>query len=85
MWGQFRFMPADRYDGNLDGHWVDAAERRDEHPDAWDPLDVLVGLLTDDDGPPGRDPVGRQPVSGGRRRTRQRRLLERYAARPGPC
>ncbi|MCB0894574.1 MAG: hypothetical protein H6529_07475 [Nocardioides sp.] len=80
VWGRFRFMPADRYDGNLDGHWVVTAERRDEHPDAWDPLDVLVGLLTDDDGRLVGILSVDNPVSGRRPDDAQRRLLERYAA-----
>ncbi|WP_395694382.1 sensor histidine kinase [Nocardioides sp.] len=79
-WGRFHFLPAERYDGSLDGHWVVTAGEQGEHEDAWHPLDVLVGLLTDDDGRLVGVLSVDNPVSGRRPDTAQRRLLERYAA-----
>jgi signal transduction histidine kinase len=79
-WGRFRFLAGEDYDHDLDGHWAVTMERRADHPDAWHPYDVLLGLLTDDDG----ELVGvlsvDKPVSGRRPEATQRRLLERYAA-----
>lgn len=79
-WGRFRFLPAERYDGQLDGHWVVTAAARAGLPDAWDPLDVLIGLLEDDDGRLVGVLSVDNPVSGRRPDRAQRRLLERYAA-----
>ncbi len=79
-WGRFRFLAAEDYDGNLDGHWVITAEDQTDAAGAWHPHDVLVGLLTDDeDRLVGALSVDR-PVAGTRPDARQRRLLERYAA-----
>lgn len=80
-WGRFRFLPAEAYDeSELEGHWMVVADEQADVPDAWHPLDVLVGLLTDDDGRMvGALSVDR-PVSGRRPDAAQRRLLERYAA-----
>ena len=80
-WGRFRFLAAEDYDPSaLVGHWMVVAEEQADVPDAWDPMDVLVGLLTDDDGRlVGALSVDR-PVSGRRPDASQRRLLERYAA-----
>lgn len=80
-WGRFRFLAAEDYDASeLEGHWMVVAEEQPGGPDAWDPMDVLVGLLTDDDGHLiGAMSVDR-PVSGRRPDAAQRRLLERYAA-----
>ena len=79
-WGRFRFLAAEDYDGRLEGHWMVVTEPRDDVPDPWDPMDVLVGLLSDDEG----NLVGvlsvDRPVSGRRPEAAQRRLLERYAA-----
>lgn len=80
-WGRFHFLPAERYDGDLDGHWVVTAEEPAAPlPDAWNPLDVLVGRLTDDDGRLVGVLSVDNPVSGRRPDEAQRRLLERYAA-----
>ena len=79
-WGRFRFLPAERYDGALEGHWVVTAQEQGSGPDAWHPLDVLVGLLTDDDGRLVGVLSVDNPVSGRRPDAAQRRLLERYAA-----
>src|SRR5689334_5754962 len=54
-WGHFHFLPAEAYDGVLDGTWVVVADEHDTHrtppdADAWRPLDVLLGTLRDDDG-----------------------------------
>ncbi|MDI6911548.1 GAF domain-containing sensor histidine kinase [Nocardioides sp.] len=80
-WGRFRFLAAEDYDAaTLEGHWMVVAEEQADVPDAWHPMDVLVGLLTDDDGRlVGAMSVDR-PVSGRRPDPAQRRLLERYAA-----
>ncbi len=80
-WGRFRFLAADRYDGDLDGHWFVVAERSEvDAPDAWDPMDVLMAVLDDDDG----RLVGclslDRPLSGRRPGLRLRDLLEKYAA-----
>lgn len=81
-WGRFRFLAAEEYDGDLDGHWAVMAEERRDLPgaeDRWHPHDALLGLLSGDDG----ELVGvlsvDRPVSGRRPEARQRRLLERYA------
>ncbi|WP_126688286.1 sensor histidine kinase [Nocardioides ferulae] len=80
-WGRLHFLAAENYEPeDLDGHWVVVADHQTDEPDAWHPHDVLVGLLTDDDGGLiGVLSVDR-PVSGRRPDARQRRLLERYAA-----
>lgn len=79
-WGRFRFLDADVHRIELEGHWVQLAPERDEHPDAWHPENVLLGLLSDDDG----RLVGLLsvdlPVSGRRPDAAQRSLLEKYAA-----
>jgi signal transduction histidine kinase len=80
-WGRFRFLAAEDYDASaLEGHWMVVAEEQADVPDAWHPMDVLVGLLSDDDGRlVGAMSVDR-PLSGRRPDPSQRRLLERYAA-----
>lgn len=80
-WGRFCFLAAEDYDATaLEGHWMVVADERADVPDAWHPMDVLVGLLRDDDGRLiGAMSVDR-PVSGRRPDPAQRRLLERYAA-----
>jgi len=80
-WGRFRFLAAEDYDASvLEGHWMVVAAEQTDAPDAWHPMDVLVGLLTDDEGRViGAMSVDR-PVSGRRPDAAQRRLLERYAA-----
>jgi signal transduction histidine kinase len=79
-WGRFRFLDADVHQIQLEGHWVMLAPDRSEHPDSWHPENVLIGLLSDDDG----RLVGLlsvdKPVSGRRPDAAQRSLLERYAA-----
>ncbi|GAA1507363.1 sensor histidine kinase [Nocardioides humi] len=50
VWGDLRFLPAERAGGHLAGHeWVPDIVALDG-PDAWDPDDLLCGLLRDDDG-----------------------------------
>jgi signal transduction histidine kinase len=50
IWGALRFLPAGSSGGHLDGHdWVPDMVALDV-PDAWDPDDLLCGLLRDDDG-----------------------------------
>jgi signal transduction histidine kinase len=79
-WGRFRFLAAEDYDGGFEGHWVTMASEWADAPDSWNPLDVLMGFLTDDDGQlvgvlsVDRPPSGRRPDAA------QRSLLERYAA-----
>lgn len=80
QWGRFRFLPAEEQDGRLDGHWVITAPEPDDHPDAWRPMDVLLALLTDDDGRLRGVLSVDNPVSGRRPTEAQRRMLERYAA-----
>jgi signal transduction histidine kinase len=83
-WGRFRFLAAEDYDGaELEGHWVVVEQHGTDGTtahDAWHPMDVLVALLSDDDGGlVGVLSVDR-PVSGRRPDQAQRSLLERYAA-----
>ncbi|GAA4691450.1 sensor histidine kinase [Nocardioides conyzicola] len=79
-WGRYRFLDADVDHVELEGHWVMVAPDRSDHPDSWNPENVLIGLLAGDDG----ELVGvlsvDQPVSGRRPDAAQRDLLERYAA-----
>lgn len=50
VWGDLRFLPAERAGGHLTGHeWVPDVVVLDA-PDAWHPDDLLCGLLRDDDG-----------------------------------
>lgn len=50
VWGDLRFLPAGRSGGHLDGHdWVPDLVALDA-PDAWNPDDLLCGLLRDDEG-----------------------------------
>ena len=79
-WGRFRFLAAEDYDGEYEGHWVHFGDHDVDAPDAWNSEDALLGLLTDDeDRIVGVLSVDR-PVSGRRPDETQRRLLERYAA-----
>lgn len=79
-WGRLRFLAAEDYDVDLEGHWVFLEQQQPDTPDAWDPHDVLIGLLTDDEGRlVGVLSVDR-PVSGRRPDAVQRGLLERYTA-----
>lgn len=78
-WGRFLWLAAEDYDASgLEGHWVIMSEPG-SGTDAWDPHDVLLGLLHDDDRLVGVLSVDR-PVDGCRPDARQRRLLEKYAA-----
>lgn len=79
-WGpRVRFLAAADH-GELAGHWVEFEQQRVDHPDAWDPQDVLVAVLTDDDGVMVGAVSVDQPLSGRRPDAVQRDLLERYAA-----
>ncbi|WP_436701471.1 sensor histidine kinase [Nocardioides sp. BYT-33-1] len=50
VWGDLRFLPAERSGGHLEGHdWVPDLVALDV-PDAWHPDDLLCGLLCDDEG-----------------------------------
>ncbi len=78
--GRLRFLAAEDYDVEaLEGHWVDFGVAGGQGPDAWRPNDVMLAVLTDDDGRlVGVLSVDR-PVSGMRPDDVQRGLLERYA------
>jgi signal transduction histidine kinase len=79
-WGpRLRFIPAGTH-GELEGHWVVMAQEVQATPDAWDPEDALLALLTDDHGARVGVLSVDKPVSGRRPDDRQRGLLERYAA-----
>ncbi|WP_051552136.1 sensor histidine kinase [Nocardioides sp. URHA0020] len=79
-WGRFRFLDADIHQIELEGNWVMLAPDRIDEPDSWHPENVLIGLLSDDDG----ELVGvlsvDRPVSGRCPGPAQRHLLEKYAA-----
>jgi signal transduction histidine kinase len=82
-WGRLRFLATEKYDGELDGHWIVVAEESsdpDPDPDLWRPMDVLIGFLHDDDGRMIGSLSVDRPVSGRRPDALQRRLLERYTA-----
>lgn len=79
-WDRFRFLDADTFGGELQGHWIVTTRERADVADAWHPLDALVAFLTDDDGVMVGALSLDRPVSGRRPNAGQRRLLERYAA-----
>ncbi|MFC7495872.1 MULTISPECIES: ATP-binding protein [unclassified Nocardioides] len=79
-WGpRLRFVEATAIE-DLDGHWVRIEQVPTEQPDAWQPDDGLLAVLSNDDG----EVIGilsvDRPSSGRRPDERQRSLLERYAA-----
>jgi signal transduction histidine kinase len=79
-WGpRLRFLAAADH-GELEGHWVRFDQETVDHPEAWNPDDVLLAVLSDDAG----EMVGAisvdRPVSRMRPDARVRDLLERYAA-----
>ncbi|GAA4368062.1 hypothetical protein GCM10023146_13240 [Nocardioides caricicola] len=80
QWGpRLRFLAAEDH-AELEGHWVEFEQEQLDHPDAWRAQDVLLAVLTDDDGTMvGAVSVDR-PLSGLRPDAVQRDLLERYAA-----
>jgi signal transduction histidine kinase len=80
-WGRFYFLDGETYQpDDLEGHWVIMVDDRADHPEAWHPLDVLAGILTDDEGRVIGVLSVDKPVTGLRPDERQRSLLERYAA-----
>ncbi|WP_137294850.1 sensor histidine kinase [Nocardioides dongxiaopingii] len=82
-WGRFRFVPADRYDdaADLDGYWFVLPDEGDPTlEDGWDPHDILVALLRDDEGALVGALSLDGPLSGRRPDVALRDLLERYAA-----
>ncbi len=79
-WGRFRFLDADVHKVELEGHWVMLAPDRGDDPDSWHPENVLIGLLSDDDGVLVGLLSVDLPLSGRRPDAAQRGLLERYAA-----
>ncbi|MCD4533431.1 HAMP domain-containing histidine kinase [Nocardioides sp. cx-169] len=78
-WGRFKFVPSERAGAVDEWGWVPAYEPADDD-EAWDPRDLLLAPLYDDDA----RLVGLLsidlPTSGRRPDARQRALLERYAA-----
>lgn len=79
-WGRFRFLAAEDIEGELAGTWVETVTELGSGPDAWHPKDVLLGVLTDDQGVMCGILSVDKPTSGRRPDQTQRRLLERYAA-----
>ncbi|MEP9364332.1 HAMP domain-containing sensor histidine kinase [Nocardioides sp. CN2-186] len=79
-WGRFKFLDADVHQVELEGHWVMFPRERDDDPESWHPANVLLGVLSDDDG----QMVGvlsvDRPVSGRRPDAAQRSLMEKFAA-----
>lgn len=78
-WGRWRFLAAERYDGQLEGHWVVPVTEQADVEDAWHPMDALVALLSDDEGRLVGTLSIDSPASGRRPDERVRALLERYA------
>jgi len=79
-WGRFRFLAAEDIGGELEGTWVETVTDPLEAPDGWHPRDVLLGVLSDDQGKMCGILSVDMPVSRRRPDGHQRRLLERYAA-----
>ncbi len=80
VWGpRLRFIPAEAT-RELEGHWVLMEQETPATPDAWNPEDGLLALLTDDDGVPVGVLSVDKPLTGRRPDARQCGLLERYAA-----
>lgn len=79
-WGRFRFLDADLHQIELEGHWVLLAPDQAAHRDSWHPENVLIGVLSDDDGRMIGVLSVDVPVSGRCPDAAQRDLLERYAA-----
>ncbi|MBA2953564.1 hypothetical protein GON03_04510 [Nocardioides sp. MAH-18] len=79
-WGErLRFVTAEAIAG-LEGRWVEVEQVPTDHADAWRPADGLLAVLTNDDGAVVGILSVDRPSDGRRPDTRQRRLLERYAA-----
>lgn len=64
----------------LEGHWVRIEQVPTDHPDAWQPDDGLLAVLTADDGTVVGILSVDRPTSGRRPDAHERSLLERYAA-----
>ena len=79
-WGRCAFLAAERLQGELEGHWVVTAPAQPDLADAWHPMDILLGVLTDDQGRLVGALSVDNPTSGRRPDAACRRLLERYAA-----
>jgi signal transduction histidine kinase len=79
-WGRFKFLDADLHQVDLEGHWVMFPRVPNVDPEGWHPANVLIGVLSDDDG----QMVGvlsvDRPVSGRRPDAAQRSLMEKFAA-----
>ena len=79
-WGpRLRFFEATPL-AELEGHWVKFEQVATDHPDAWQPDDGLLAVLSNDDGAVVGILSVDRPASGCRPDDRQRSLLERYAA-----
>ena len=78
--GRLRWLAAEDYEHDLEGHWVAFDAEGAQGPDAWRPHDVLMALLADDEGRMVGVLSVDRPVSGRRPDETRRRLLQRYAA-----
>lgn len=80
VWGpRLRFVAAFDH-GELAGHWVTFEQATINHPDAWQPDDVLLAVLSDDAGKMVGAISVDKPLSRMRPDKRVRGMLERYAA-----
>ena len=80
-WGRFHFLATENIRGELPGTWIETTRgTTHDGPDAWQPSDVLLGILNDEDGRLCGLLSVDSPTSGRRPDTQQRHLLERYAA-----
>lgn len=78
VWGALRFLPADRAGGHVDHHtWVPDLVPLDV-ADAWDPQDLLCGLLHDESGRLRGLLSVDLPTSGRRPDAAQRATLQMY-------
>ncbi len=78
-WGRCLFLANENTVGELPGTWIETSPPQGEGPDAWHPMDILLGVLTDDRGQLCGILSVDKPVTGRRPDAPQRRLLERYA------
>ncbi|WP_323793823.1 GAF domain-containing protein, partial [Nocardioides sp.] len=80
-WGRFHFLASEDIVGQLPGTWIETTRGQTlESPDAWQPSDVLLGVLYDEDGSICGVLSVDSPTSGLRPDPKQKHLLERYAA-----
>ncbi|MBM9460188.1 HAMP domain-containing histidine kinase [Nocardioides sp. zg-536] len=77
-WGALCFLPAERSRGNLEPFGRTPPLPRSRDPEAWDPGDLLCGLLRDDDGQVRGVLTVDMPRDGLRPGLEQRHILQRY-------